>query len=66
MRKLLTAAGYGTAMMGFAQMLIAAGYSDSGTATAKAIFIRLIAGLAVFCLGALLVNAASTCGRAER
>lgn len=65
MRKLLNAVGYGTALIGFIQMLIAAGYSDFGTATAKAIFIRLAAGLGIFCLGALLVNAASFCGRAE-
>lgn len=65
MRKLLNAAGYGAAMIGFAQMLIAAGYSDTNTATPKAIFIRLVAGLVVFCLGALLINAAGFCGRTE-
>lgn len=65
MRKLLNATGYGAAVIGFAQMLIAAGYSDTNTATPKAIFIRLVVGLTVFCLGALLINAASTCGRAE-
>lgn len=62
-RRLLSGAGYSAAVFGYAQMLIAAGYSDTNTAPENEIVIRLTAGLAIFLLGGLLARLCRRAGK---